>query len=148
MVEIGLAVRIRARRECVAPVRELLAVYVRELGVEAQVSFELQLAVQEALTNVVRHAYAGRDAGALSLEAGVEDRDIVVRIADTGEPFDPTAQPDPDVGGARSSGYGLFLIRQIVDRIDYERQGDRNLLTLRRSLARARQPVDKRPAPG
>ena len=66
----------------------------------------------------------------------------MVRIVDEGPPYDPTTRPDPDLDEPRTGGYGIFLVRQLTDQVAYTREGEQNVLTLRRSLSVPAQPVD------
>jgi anti-sigma regulatory factor (Ser/Thr protein kinase) len=87
------------------------------------------LAVYEAGTNVVRHAYAGRPDGELRLIIEFGSRSITFRLLDDGSP-NPN-WPPAEVGyepGER--GNGLFIIREAMDRVDYLRAADGNELCL------------------
>jgi anti-sigma regulatory factor (Ser/Thr protein kinase) len=90
-----------------------------------------RLALTEATSNVVRHAYAGMPPGDVQIEAEVGPRSLVFRLRDTGRAFDPNAVPPPDFEGMRSGGFGVFIIQQVFERIEYTRGDDGvNCLTL------------------
>jgi serine/threonine-protein kinase RsbW len=97
----------------------------------------LRLAIQEAVTNVIRHSYAGREPGRVVLELTCEDDEIVAIVRDRGIPFDPTSDeykmPDPDQ--LIEAGRGIGIIRQVMGCIEYcydPEQG--NELTMRKKL--------------
>lgn len=83
--------------------------------------YTLQLAVHEACANIVEHAYASQPEGriAVTLTLCARPRQLCVDLQDTGRPFDLFAVPDPDLSQPQVSGYGLFLIHNLVDEVTY-----------------------------
>ncbi len=106
-------------------------------GLDADTVHAVALAVEEALSNLVRHGYAGT-AGPIFLRARVGQADIQLEIRDRGLHFDPRTAKPPHLEvplDERASGdLGIHLIRNVIDRIAYQRDGDENLLTLVRDL--------------
>lgn len=102
---------------------------------------DLRLLTEEACTNVVMHAFPGREPGTLTLELAVEDGVASVTLIDDGVAFDPAEAPRPDLGAdwqtRREGGVGWHLIRSLSDELEYERVGERNRLTLRKRVASA-----------
>jgi serine/threonine-protein kinase RsbW len=98
----------------------------RELGLAEEEIYQLQLAVDEACANVVRHAYDGQG-GHLELTIQAADDEIQVIVRDWGEPFDPQAVPPPDTAAPLEErplgGLGLYLMKQVMDRVDYQFNG-------------------------
>jgi len=96
----------------------------------------LELAVVEAATNVVRHAYGGRG-GRVEVELAREEGAISLSILDSGVSFDPTGVPPPPEPDPRDpatwpeGGMGLPIIRAACDELCYRAEGGRNRLTLR-----------------
>ena len=95
----------------------------------------LELACEEIIVNVIDYAYAGRE-GEIDVEVtSPAAKEVHVVVSDDGPPFDPlAAQPNPDTDlpleAREAGGLGLFLVRQIVDQLDYEREGERNVVRL------------------
>lgn len=97
----------------------------------------LEVAVTEAATNVVRHAYGSEEARSLRLEASYDAEALVIRVFDRGQPFKPETIPAPLQDEPRGGGFGLLLMYGILDGIEYEREGDgRNCLSLTKWLPR------------
>ena len=84
----------------------------------------------------VHYAYPGKS-GQVLVECDKSDK-LVFTITDSGVPFDPTQQEDPDMTQSAEErpigGLGIFLVRQIMDDIRYERKDDKNILTLTKKL--------------
>jgi serine/threonine-protein kinase RsbW len=89
--------------------------------------YDLCLAVDEALTNIIQHGYRGR-AGQIEICIQTEDGAIAIYIRDRAPEFDPTELPAPDIslplGERKPGGLGVFLMRSNVDRVEYRRSED------------------------
>ncbi|MBI3735655.1 SpoIIE family protein phosphatase [Candidatus Sumerlaeota bacterium] len=93
--------------------------------------FNLQLALTEAVTNILRHAYGEEGKGKVRLEIRLLTDQVQFRLFDTGKSFDPRTIPEPALDGTHESGYGLFLIRRAMDKTIYSRTADgQNCLTM------------------
>jgi serine/threonine-protein kinase RsbW len=117
-----------------ATIRNFVASVGRDLGLGQEVIYDLQLAVDEACANVIKHAYGGQG-GRLKVTVEPVGDTIQVIIRDWGSAFDPQAVPIPDVSAPLEDrplgGLGLFLMRQMMDRVDFEFDQDQgNTLTM------------------
>lgn len=85
-------------------------------------TYNLQLAVQEACANIVDHAYAGGEADRIRVVLTlVEDpRRLLVDLHDSGQSFDPAQVAVPDLDHAQVHGYGLFLMHELLDEVQYQ----------------------------
>ena len=95
----------------------------------------VELAVSEATTNVVRHAYGDRPDQVIVLDVAVETGRLVVTISDTGASLDPArmeeaALPSGDVPEEMPGGRGLFLMHEAMDEVRLSRIDGRNVLTM------------------
>jgi serine/threonine-protein kinase RsbW len=101
--------------------------------VPGEIVFDLQLAVEEACTNVIQHGYKGMDPGSIILAFRIEPDRILVQITDFGQVFEPAPPPTPDLEASleerEPGGLGLFLIYQTMDNIDYRVSDEGNQLT-------------------
>lgn len=111
----------------------LRAVCARERVPEPAVQ-DLALAVEEALSNVVRHAYRGDPAGRIRVALAIDEGQVRVAIRDRGPAFDPLAAPVPDltrpVDERPPGGLGVHLLRRVTDAQGYRREGEENVLEL------------------
>lgn len=82
--------------------------------------YNIILAVHEICTNIVEHAYAGKG-GRIEIVVCLDEKPdhIVMDIYDTGQRFDLDSTPMPDLDEALVRGYGLFLIRELMDEVSY-----------------------------
>jgi anti-anti-sigma factor len=92
-------------------------------GLGEHASWEVQLAVDEAVTNIVQYAYVDGGAASISLTCEVTDQGLLLTIHDTGKAFDPSAIPAPDLSSSiderEAGGLGMYLMRKLMDQVDY-----------------------------
>ena len=116
--------------------------FVEEIGSELSLSpdiiFNLNLVLEEAVVNIISYAYPKEEHESIYLSARLHEGSIVLVLTDTGKEFDPTLSPDVDItlsAEERSiGGLGIFLIRQIMNEVRYERIDGKNVLTLEKKL--------------
>lgn len=100
--------------------------------------YDLKLAVDEACTNIITHGYAGMNPGSIMVELELEPDRVLVNITDFGHAFEPSEAPVPDIDAALEDrpmgGFGLFMIYQTMDQVDYETTGYCNRLTFIKKL--------------
>ena len=119
-----------------------LAQFVEEMcelsGFDPSETMMLNLAMEEAVVNVMHYAYPIGTHGDILVEATLNEERLKFTISDSGKPFDPTAKEDTDISLSAEErpigGLGIHLVRQIMDSINYERLGGKNILTLRKQL--------------
>ena len=119
-----------------------LAAFVDEVceavGFDAALTMKMNLAIEEAVVNVMEYAYPRGTHGDITVEAQANDVRLKFTIIDSGTHFDPTAQADVDTTLSAEDrpigGLGIHIVRQYMDSINYERISGRNVLTLRKKL--------------
>lgn len=119
-----------------------LSAFIEEIGEEfsltPDVVFNLNLVLEEAIVNVINYAYPKEEHQSIYLSAALHDDSIVFVLTDTGKEFDPTQVPEADItlsAEERSiGGLGIFLIRQIMNEVKYQRIEGKNVLTLEKKL--------------
>jgi len=108
-------------------------------GIEdPSLSLSLNLALEEAVTNVVLYAYPEGVKGDVMIEAMFKDELLTFVITDQGIAFDPTAKEDADITLSAEErpigGLGIFLVKQLMDCVDYQRVEGRNILTMSKHI--------------
>jgi serine/threonine-protein kinase RsbW len=100
-------------------------------------SYLVELALIEACTNIIRYAYPASSPGNLGVCLEMAGNSVEVLLLDAGVPFDPTGVRPPDLHQAHEGGYGIYLMRTIMDSVTYRRRGSRwNCLRLVREIPR------------
>lgn len=117
-----------------------LGEWIERLGEELALNpadvFQLNLALEEAVVNVMNYAYPGQTDMPIVLSVSADEGTdgIVFRLTDNGVPFDPTRAEMPDVTLSAEErnigGLGIFLVEQLMNRVAYEREGESNVLTM------------------
>ena len=109
-----------------------------EFGLTPDVGFNLNLVLEEAVVNIINYAYPKEDHQWIYLSAKLQDGTIILVLTDTGKEFDPTMAPEADITLSADEreigGLGIFLIRQIMNEVKYERIDGKNVLTLEKKL--------------
>jgi len=119
-------------------IRDSLERLGEEWGVDPQTCMSVNLALEEAFTNIVHYAFEANDPQEVVIDMNKADDRLTITITDEGRPYDPTKNPEPDtslpVEERPIGGLGIFLIRKIMDEVAYKRQGNKNHLTLVKQL--------------
>lgn len=121
---------------------ELLAEYIDsiadETGINPSLAMSLNLALEEAVTNVIMYAYPEGTDGTVDIITEANDGLLTFIIKDSGKAFDPTQKEDADVTLSAEErqigGLGIFLVKQIMDTVNYQRIDSQNILTLTKKL--------------
>jgi anti-sigma regulatory factor (Ser/Thr protein kinase) len=131
-MSIKRTLTIPSRFEYLSRIADFIAEAGREAGFDEDTIFHVQMAVDEACSNVIEHAYQGQDQGDITLSCVCRGREWVVTVHDTGRPFDPQSIPDPNVNASldniKAGGLGLYFMRQLMDRVEFsfdEEKGNR-----------------------
>ena len=109
-----------------------------EWSIAPEVVFNLQLALEECATNVIMYAYPPEEKQTLLVTAELVEHDLVLTIEDGGLPFDPTQVAEADTTLSAEErpigGLGIFLVRQLMDTVAYQRVEGKNQLTLMKRI--------------
>src|SRR5580698_4986367 len=101
----------------------------------------IKLAIDEACSNIIRHAYKDKVGGKITLEMGIGFADLMIKIIDYGHPFDFRGIKDPDLNHyvdiGKKGGLGIWLIKKVMTDVRYKAFPDHNELTLYRHLSKA-----------
>ncbi|MEK7269675.1 MAG: ATP-binding protein [Planctomycetota bacterium] len=136
-------IRIPNDTKFLADVRAFLQTFLQDIPRPFKEPMSVVLAVDEAVTNVIEHGYDNGHDGDIRVECRGDAEQIEVLVEDWGRTFDPNAIPDPDiqehVRQGRRKGLGIYLMRQIMDEINYEfRPGEPNRLRLVKKVPAAK----------
>lgn len=110
-----------------------------DMGLDMATSMSLNLALEEAVVNVMSYAYPEGTKGTVNIETIADNTQITFIISDSGKFFDPTAKEEVDTTLSAEErpigGLGIHLIRQIMNHVVYERKDDKNILKLTKNIS-------------
>jgi sigma-B regulation protein RsbU (phosphoserine phosphatase) len=117
---------------------EFIETIADEINLDQGLAMSLNLALEEAVTNVILYAYPKGSDGRVDVEAIISKDKLKFIISDSGKEFDPTAAPEADVTlGVEDrpiGGLGIYLVRKIMDSVSYERTDGKNVLSMIKKL--------------
>ncbi len=106
---------------------EAISEFIRDACVAANLdetaSYQVQLSVDEACSNIIGHAYGDESDDPIEIRCSVTAEGLVVELHDHGKPFDPSEVRNPDLGvpleERRAGGLGIFLMRRYMDEVEF-----------------------------
>ena len=129
------SVQFAAKFEYLDEIRDFVGEIARAGGFSDKDVYNIQLATDDAASNIIEHAYENQSDGVLELSCGMRGDVIIIILIDHGESFDPSEIPLPDLKADLSDrkigGLGIFLMRKLMDEVHYEPRPDKsNVLTM------------------
>ncbi len=147
-------ISVPGRYEKIQQVCQFVAQGAVQAGLTDTAVFHIELACDEACTNVIEHAYGGEDVGEIVVSWQVQGDHFVITIYDHGRPFDPAAVPSPPTAPStttlptadnltdnkfletiRIGGLGIHFMRTLMDDVRYHFDDDGNTLTLIKKIS-------------
>lgn len=115
-------------------VRRFVQMHAEAAGFTEETIEQFKLAVDEACTNVIKHAYRDDDGGRIEISILVNDDRFVVTIRDEGRSFEIDKYRTPDIyqsiRNRKAGGYGIHLMRSLMDSVEYRQRGGSNEVQL------------------
>jgi serine/threonine-protein kinase RsbW len=107
----------------------------KKAGLDMRGVHAVQLAVDEACSNIIQHAYGGEGRGYIKCTCCIDSDGLTMTLTDHGASFDPDSVPEPDLQGdlecRAEGGLGVYIMRQLMDEVRYEFTPDAgNVLTM------------------
>ncbi len=128
--------RFPARFEFLDEIRSRVADEARAAGFSEKSIYAVQLAADEAASNIIEHALAGLPNATFEMICEFSEGSLVVTFIDQGKSFDFTKVKKPDVKADLSErqigGLGVFLMHKLMDEVKYRSSGSENILTLKK----------------
>ena len=119
-----------------------LAEFIEDLGAELSLSMEttmhINLALEEAVSNIIMYAYPQEGEHEIILKMTSTDEQLIFLLTDSGLSFDPTNAPEVDINISAEErqigGLGIFLIRRIMNEVSYQRLDGENHLIMKKNI--------------
>ena len=121
----------------ISQLSEFVETVCEEKGLDMALTMNLNLALEEAVVNVMSYAYPDSQ-GDVKVDIMIDDQKVVSILTDSGIPFDPTKKGDVDTTLPAEErpigGLGIHLVKQIMDKVSYQYVGNQNILTLEKNI--------------
>jgi len=123
------------RFKSLAEISEFVSRAINEIGFDETTAYTILVAVDEACTNIIEHAYGGEGRGDIQCSCDVSEDSVTIILRDRGKPFDPSTVPEPNFSVPLQEldlcGAGLVLIQKIMDKTSFVSTPDgENVLTM------------------
>ena len=130
-------VKVDAELKNLSVIADFISKSMSRLGIDVGV-LEVQTAVDEACTNIIKYAYAGKG-GTITITCEIKDNYFVITVRDNGKPFDPSSVPLPDLNAdveeRKIGGLGIYLMRKLMDDVSYSFNAkEGNTLVMRKTM--------------
>jgi len=128
---------IPARMGALKNIRNFITRIGRKHNLSSSDLYAFKASVDEACSNIIEHGYGFED-GSITARAIVHDHRLTIEIVDQGKAFNPTKLTNPDLDNyvkiSKKGGLGIFIMRRLLDEIDYQSTEDGNVLKLTKYL--------------
>lgn len=103
-------------------------------GFESFAIYSIEMAVDEACSNIIEHAYEGEGKGEIRCTCAINEETLTITLMDRGKSFDPSQVPQPNLSDnlddRKAHGLGLYFIRKWMDEVNWVSTGSENILTM------------------
>ena len=128
----------------IARVAEQIDEFCASRAIASEVAYAVNLALDEILTNTISYGYADDEPHQIEISVRPEAEALIIVIVDDSAAFDLSNAPTPDIGASLEErplgGLGLFLVHQVMDSVEYRREGERNIVTLKKNRTEEQSP--------
>ncbi len=134
----NLTLTIPAATEHLTEARDFVASFAEKNGFGPEAIEQVRLAVDEACTNVIKHAYQFDKSKKIDISVGKKNQEMWVSITDEGISFDPSKYVEPDlekrIKERKRGGFGIYLIKKFMDKVEYKKSGSTNELKMSKKI--------------
>ncbi len=129
------SVKFLGNYENLAKICDFVTLAAKEAGLGEKAIYAVQLAVDEACSNIIEHAYGGEGLGDIQCTCETTKDRFSIILRDQGQPFVPLSVPEPDLNAPldeiKPRGAGLFLMHKLMDEVHFDFSEDAgNVLTM------------------
>ncbi len=126
--------RINSSTDNLSEVREFILASWVSYGHDAKDGLKVALSVDEACTNIIKHAYHNSSNGVIKIAVNNQKKKFIIKIKDNGSHFNPNEVPEPNIPerqkNRKGGGLGMFLMKKLMDEVSYKSNGKSNQLIL------------------
>lgn len=133
-MELTRSISIVNKIEETVQVTELIESTAQEVGFPQKDIYDILIAVDEILSNIVYYAYEEGEVGRIEIRLIFKDKSLNIEFIDEGMEFNPLVKSDPDLSippeEREIGGLGIFIVKKLMDSVVYSREGKRNILKI------------------
>jgi serine/threonine-protein kinase RsbW len=130
--------RLRSSLDDLSRVQEEVQAFCASHNVPAEALHDVRIVLDEVLSNIIRHGYSEAE-GEIVVKAGVSAERLTLEVRDRARPFNPLEAPEPDLhvdfADRPAGGVGIYIVRRLMDSVQYTYASGENLLQLERRIA-------------
>jgi serine/threonine-protein kinase RsbW len=119
----GKELRVKSKTDNLSVIRDFISSNAQKAGISTEAVDNIMLAVDEACTNIIKHAYKSYPEGEIIIKINYDIKKFTILIIDYGKTFDPTSVPKPDLKKYyhehKVGGLGMYLMRTLMDDVKY-----------------------------
>jgi serine/threonine-protein kinase RsbW len=138
MHEGSITIRLPAHLENIDRLNRLVRKFGELHEIQSRALFSINLAMDEVVTNIVKHGLNGASEEVVVVHIEVAGSELRSEVVDGGREFNPLDAPAPDLDAPLEErelgGLGIHLVRTLMDRTEYRRDGGKNVLTMRKRI--------------
>ncbi len=131
-----LAIPLKNQIAEIERVHEIVEQFSQQQGWDTRLQFDLNLALEEVLANIISYGYDHAGEHDILVRFSIQTGELTMEIEDDGRAFNPLDQPEPDLAmpleERQAGGLGIFLLRKVMDQVEYRRENGKNILTLKK----------------
>jgi serine/threonine-protein kinase RsbW len=120
---------------------ELAERFGEEHQLPPEVVMSIHLVLDEVVANIISHGYDDTAEHQIHVTLALDESVLAIRVEDDGRPFDPLAAPPPDLDLPLEErpvgGLGIHIVRSVMDAVEYQRDGGRNILIMKKTIGRS-----------
>jgi len=129
-------ITVDAKTECLNEVINFIASELKKTSYPPDIQNEIEIATEEIFINIVIYAY-GQEGGRVKISISTEN-EVKIKFEDNGKPFNPQEHEAPDlnkpINEREIGGLGLFMVKNIMDKVEYTRENGKNILIIAKTL--------------
>ena len=133
-MKLSLDVILKNKKSELVQVNKFIEKFSQLFNFSDKFTFNLNLVLEEIISNIFKYAYEEDEEKEVLINMKFTEKSLIIRIEDEGISFNPLNHEEPDtemeLEEREIGGLGIHLVKNIIDKIDYSRVGQKNVLTL------------------
>ncbi|MFC1743636.1 ATP-binding protein [Candidatus Riflebacteria bacterium] len=119
-------------------VNKLFNGFSKKYGIPLRVQREMNVVLDELLNNIISYGYKDGKEHLIDLDIDLQDHDLKIKISDDAMPFNPLKMSKPNtdlsLSARKAGGLGIYIVRNLMDRITYARENEKNIIYMIKSF--------------